>query len=350
MDNFEYLDLSWFSQEWFTPSFFKNLHWKHPFFLYIIPVVPFLFVLRRVLHQRLRQKAELSIIQIVSGSSIFIDILRRVPYLILSFSLILILIALARPQTFKLEIKEEVAGFDILLVMDTSESMLIEDMKPNRLTVAKELASEFIRGREHDQIGMVVFNSETYTVCPLTRDHSVLQEYLNRLDLSLMPSGGTAIGDALATAYLRLQNSKSDKKIIILITDGENTSGAIDPENSAKLAAAAGIKIHTISLGTEGKVLFRSPEGQTQWVESYPDLSLLKKIASVSKGNFYKAMGRENLKSSFSDIGTLTKTKVFRSEAAIPEDVYHIYLVWAMIFFIVWMFSKSSFMANALED
>ncbi len=229
---------------------------------------------------------------------------------ILAFSLLVI--ALARPQSSSSKQNVSVEGIDIVLAMDISGSMLAEDFKPNRLAVAKDVAAEFIRGRISDRIGLVVFSGESFTQCPLTTDHGILLNLLDEIK-SGMIEDGTAIGDGLATAVSRLKESEAVSKVIILLTDGENNRGFIDPVSAAEIARVFGLRVYTIGVGTIGMAPYpvQTPFGmQYQQMEVRIDEPLMQQIAEMTNGKYFRATNAGKLRDIYREIDQLEKSKV----------------------------------------
>ncbi len=227
----------------------------------------------------------------------------------------LIIVGLARPQsgTRKQEITTE--GIDIMLVLDVSSSMLAEDFKPkNRIEAAKMVAREFIEGRHNDRIGLVIFAGEAFTQCPLTLDYGVLIQLLEKVQVAPRDWDGTAIGNGLATAVARLKQSKAKSKVIILLTDGRNNAGEIDPITAAQVAQTFDIKVYTIGAGTRGTALY--PVDDPIWGKRYIpmqveiDEDLLRRIARQTGGRYFRATDSQKLRAIYQEIGEMEKTKI----------------------------------------
>ena len=229
-------------------------------------------------------------------------------------SLILIVFALARPQFTQSREQIISEGIDILLILDISGSMRAEDFKPNnRLQAAKEVIRDFLRDRKNDRIGLVVFAGESFTLCPLTLDYRVLGNLLRNVEIG-MTTDGTAIGDALANATNRLHHSRTKSKIAILLTDGENNTGNIDPITAAQAGKALGIKVYTIGMGREGGALipYDDPIFGKQYsrVRTYVDEKTLKQIAAITDGLYFRATNRQKLAEIYKEINQLETTKI----------------------------------------
>jgi Ca-activated chloride channel family protein len=262
----------------------------------------------------------------------------------------LIITCLARPQRSQQRIEQTSEGIDITLVLDVSESMLLEDIKPNRLEAAKTVARSFIQGRVHDRIGMVVFSGDAYGLVPLTTDYSLLNEYINEIKAGMIQTGGTAIGSALAVTINRMRDSPSKTKVAILISDGDNTAGNIDPVTSAQLAQVYGIKLYTIVVGVEGRLPFKDNTGKVQYVENTIDERIMRQIARIGEGKFYRASNNLALEEVFTQINSYEKAKITELRFLDTKDYYQIYLRLAIVFFLLWLLTKSTFISNILED
>jgi Ca-activated chloride channel family protein len=229
--------------------------------------------------------------------------------------LLLVIIGLARPQAGRGTETVLSEGIDILLVMDVSGSMRAEDFKPqNRLAVAKSVVADFIEGRVSDRMGMVVFASEAYTQCPLTLDYDVLLELLDSVELGMVDEQSTAIGLAIATGANRLRESEAKSKVMILLTDGRNNAGEIDPVTAAQAAAALGIRIYTIAAGTPegGPIPVDDPVWGRRYVTVPTDIDedVLREIAQITGGRYFRAKTEGMLADVYSTIDELEKTKV----------------------------------------
>jgi Ca-activated chloride channel family protein len=238
--------------------------------------------------------------------------LRHLTFILKVIAFSLLIISLARPQSSTSRQNVSVEGIDIVLAMDISGSMLAEDFKPNRLIAAKEVAKDFIKGRPSDRIGLVVFSGESFTQCPLTTDHAILLNLLDEIK-SGMIEDGTAIGDGLATAVSRLKESSAVSKVIILLTDGENNRGFIDPASAAEIAKVFGLRVYTIGVGTIGTAPYpvQTPFGmQYQQMEVRIDEPLLRQIAEMTNGRYYRATNAGKLKEIYQEIDQLEKSKV----------------------------------------
>jgi Ca-activated chloride channel family protein len=241
----------------------------------------------------------------------------NLPMLLRCVTYILMVIVLARPQTYNAWDSRTVEGIDIMLAMDVSTSMLAEDLRPNRMEAAKSVAGEFIAGRPDDNIGLTIFAGEAFTQCPMTTDHASLINLLQNVRTDIAASGlisnGTAVGMGLASAVSRLKDSKAKSKVVILLTDGSNNMGDISPMTAANIAKSLGIRVYTIGVGTNKVApVPMIVAGGVQYV-NYPveiDTKTLSDIASTTDGNFYRATNNRELKQIYKDIDKLEKSKM----------------------------------------
>ena len=241
----------------------------------------------------------------------------HLPMALRCLTFVMIVCVLARPQTHNAWDKKQVEGIDIMLAMDVSTSMLAEDLRPNRMEAAKNVAAEFISGRPDDNIGLTIFAGEAFTQCPMTTDHTSLLNLLQsvRTDIAArgLISDGTAIGMGLANAVSRLKDSKAKSKVVILLTDGSNNMGDISPMTAAQIAKSLGIRVYTIGIGTNKVARFPIPVGGTvQYISLQADIDTktLSDIAAETDGNFYRATNNQELKNIYKDIDKLEKTKM----------------------------------------
>jgi Ca-activated chloride channel family protein len=227
-------------------------------------------------------------------------------------ALVLVIVALARPQTTSEGENVSTEGIDIVLVTDVSGSMLAEDFRPNRIEAAKAVAADFVDGRPNDRIGLVVFAGESFTQCPITLDHAVVKSLIAEVKSGQIEDG-TAIGMGLATAVSRLKDGKSKSRVIILLTDGVNNRGAIDPLTAAGIASTFGIRVYTVGVGTIGMAPYpvQTPLG-TQYsnVPVEIDEELLKNIAAQTGGKYFRATDNDKLRMIYSEIDRLEKTRI----------------------------------------
>lgn len=266
--------------------------------------------------------------------------LRPALFLLRLLAVTLIILALARPQSSHKEEEITTEGIDIVLTMDVSTSMLAEDFRPkNRIEAAKMVAKEFIEGRKNDRIGLVVFAGESFTQCPLTLDYGVLYHILDNMKVADQDWDGTAIGMGLATAINRLKDSKAKSKVIILLTDGRNNRGQIDPITAARMAKAMGIRVYTIGTGTRGTAMY--PVDDPIWGRRYVpmrvdiDEDLLKQVAGTTGGKYFRATDTEKLRQIYKEIGEMEKTKIEVKEYTRYEEYFVYFLSLGVLLLVI---------------
>jgi Ca-activated chloride channel family protein len=340
----------WFSLSWFEPSVVRSFSWEQPVFLWAIIVIPFVFALRWVIRYYFTQKLPVAVSSKDLRASAA-TLVRLIPEILLMLVLALLFIALARPQKTNEKVEQYTEGIDIMLAMDISQSMQIEDFEPNRLDAAKQVAMNFIEGRLQDRIGLVVFSGDAYSLAPLTTDYDLLRSYVKDINFEMIENRGTAIGSALAVVTNRMRESEAKSKVCILLSDGDNTAGNIDPITAAELASAYGIRMYTIVIGKEGLVPYgKDFFGRPNMIENTVDESTMRKIANIGGGEFFRATDNEALASVFSKIDKMEKAEIKETRYKDTSDYYFIYLQWAACLFLLWLLLKSTFISNVLQD
>jgi Ca-activated chloride channel family protein len=264
--------------------------------------------------------------------------LRPVPRIFSLVALVLLIAAFARPQVPWRDNRRKVEGIDIMLVCDVSESMRALDFTPYRLAVAKEVMKEFVAGRDGDQIGVVIFGKETFTLCPLTHDYSALMTFIDRIDFDLVNGQATAIGMGLANAVNKLRDSPAKSKVIILLTDGEDNAGSIKPLDAGILAKEMNCRVYTIGIGRKGgppvQIPVKTGNGFTlQYSQSNMDTDTLTKIAEDTGGLFFEAANGEKLKQIFDQIDKLETTEFNINETNYYDELAHMLLLPALLLF-----------------
>lgn len=287
--------------------------WANPEYLYILLVIPLLITWYWFKNKK--NTADLRF----SGLQMFNEIkpspktwLIHSLFILRMLAIGLIIVALARPQSISTKQNISIEGIDIVMTIDVSGSMLARDFKPDRLEAAKNVADEFISRRPNDRVSLVIFSGEAFTQVPLTTDHTMISNIFNEVQ-SGMIEDGTAIGDGLATSVSRLKDSDAISKVIILITDGVNNSGSVDPISAAEIASMFGIRVYTIGIGSMGMAPYpvQTPFGiQMQQMKVQIDEELLQKIASMTEGKYYRADNNKKLKEIYKEIDTLEKSKI----------------------------------------
>ncbi|AUC82851.1 VWA domain-containing protein [Lacinutrix sp. Bg11-31] len=295
---------------------FEGIEFLNKGFFWLLLLLP--LALLWYFFKNKQQTAELKISSL-KGFKVTNSWLPKLKHLLFALRLVALtalIIALARPRTVDVSTKTKTTrGIDIVMAIDVSASMLAKDLKPNRLDALKEVAAQFIKGRPNDRIGIVEYAGESYTKTPITSDKNIVLSSLNDIHYNTVIEGGTAIGMGLATSVNRLKDSKAKSKVIILLTDGVNNSGSINPKIASELAVEFGIKTYTIGLGTNGMAL--SPirikqNGQFQYgrVKVEIDEELLKEIAEVTGGKYFRATNNKKLVEIYDEINKLEKTEI----------------------------------------
>ena len=262
--------------------------------------------------------------------------LRHVPFVLRVAAVVLLSVALARPQLTNRWQSETTEGIDIMMALDVSGTMLAEDFRPNRLEAAKTLGAEFILARPNDQIGLVVFAGESFTQCPLTTDHTALVNLFQAVQFGMIDDG-TAIGLGLANCVNRMKDSPTKSKVIILLTDGSNNAGDIDPATAAEIAKTFGIRVYAVGVGSYGetRVPVQTPQGtRYMTMDSQFDENTLKKIASTTGGAYFRATDNGSLKRIYEQIDQLEKTKMRVREYSKRTENFAPYLLAALMLLI----------------
>jgi Ca-activated chloride channel family protein len=340
----------WYSLDWFMPDTLFSFTWEKPIFLYLIALIPIIFLIRWGWRYRFNQKLPVAVTQKDLKTS-SLTLVRFIPDLLLAIVMMLMFIALARPQKTNEKVEQWTEGIDIMLAIDISQSMQIEDFTPNRLQAAKVVAQKFIEGRVQDRIGIVVFSGDAFSLAPLTTDYELLKSYLKEISFEMIENRGTAIGSAMAVVTNRMGESESKSKVCILLSDGDNTAGNIDPITAAELAAAYGIKVYTIVVGKEGLVPYgKDFFGKQQMVENTVDESTMRKIAEIGSGEFFRATDNKALLQVFKRIDQYEKAEIKETRFKDTADYYYNYLSWAIVLLLFWLLTKSTFISNVLQD
>jgi len=290
---------------------FFNKQWF--WLLLVLPIALLWYIFK---HNKQTAELKISSLKGFKVTASWLPKLKHLLFVLRLIALGILITALARPQTVDVSTKTKTTrGIDIVMAIDVSASMLAKDLKPNRLEALKNVAADFIQGRPNDRIGLVEYAGESYTKTPITSDKSIVLRSLEGIKYNTIIEGGTAIGMGLATAVNRLKDSKAKSKVIILLTDGVNNSGFIDPSTASELAVEYGIKTYTIGLGTNGMAL--SPIGilpnnsfQYGRVQVEIDEKLLQEIADVTGGKYFRATNNKKLKEIYTEINKLEKTDV----------------------------------------
>jgi len=301
------------------------------YFLIIIPLLTAWYVFRGS-----RQRATLRFSDAESMSTLpksWKVYARHIVFALDMIALSLLIIAMARPQSSSTSKNVTVEGIDIVLTLDVSTSMLAQDLKPDRLEAAKKVAADFIDNRPTDRMGLVIFSGETFTQVPLTTDHVILQNSLKEVKSRIIEDG-TAIGDGLATAVSRLKESNAISKVVILLTDGENNAGSIDPMTAAEMAKIFGIRVYTIGAGRRGTAPYpvQTPFGtRIEHVEVNIDETLLRNIADETNGRYFRAETNQKLIEIYDEIDKLERSKIDINEFRHMHEEFAPLVIWAII-------------------
>jgi len=293
-------------------DWYQHIYFAQPAFFGLLVLLPVLIYWELKKSDGAQATIMVSSVGQFRGARSWKNTLRPLPFIFRMLALACVIIALARPQTRNDEQLVTCEGIDIVLCLDISGSMLAQDFTPNRMEAAKNVAGQFIDQRPTDRIGLVIFSGESFTMCPLTTDRIVLKTQLANVQSGLLEDG-TAIGSGLATGVDRLRNSPSKSKVIILLTDGENNGGLIDPNTAKEIAKSIGVKVYTIGMGTEGfaPVPVQTPAGIVYQKEKVNiDEKLLTQIATETGGRYYRAKDNESLKNIYGEIDQLEKSKI----------------------------------------
>ena len=312
------------------------MEFKNPlFFLLLLVLVPYIvwYVMR--FKQSLPSLKVPDTTKYVKVPKTFRLYLMHVPFLLRLILISLVVCILARPQSKHSWSDTDVEGIDIMLAVDVSTSMLAQDFKPNRVEALKEIAQRFIEKRPNDNIGLTMFAGEAYTQCPLTTDHTVLMNLYNSVDCNMAARGiiddGTAIGDGIMNAILRLKESQAKSKVIILLTDGVNNSGNISPQTAAEIAKKYGIRIYTIGVGRNGMAPYPLPTGGTAMLPVEIDEQTMTKISTETGGQYFRAQKNAELDAIYQDIDKMERTKFNVKQFSRRGELYQPFAISALV-------------------
>ena len=314
-----------------------NLEFLNPEYFFLLALIPIIILWNYFNKNKINNSIRFSNTNAFEGLNNFYSILKSSLKIIRLVSLVLIIIALARPQVIDTSTRVKTnSGIDIIMAIDVSASMLAKDLKPNRLDALKNVADEFIKNRVSDRIGLVEYAGESYTKTPLTTDKSIILQSLREIKYNNIIEGGTAIGMGLATSVNRIKDSKAKSKVIILLTDGVNNAGFIDPITAAELAKEFQIKIYSIGLGTNGLAL--SPVGidvrgkfNYANVQVEIDEKLLTQISEMTGGKYFRATDNNRLEEIYSDINKLERTEIEEFKYYSVDEKFRYFLVPAIL-------------------
>lgn len=294
---------------------FKNIIFANPEFFWLLLLLPLMLLWYWYWNKKSQANVTFSTTIAFKKTKSWSDALYHLLFVLRMIAIALIVVALTRPQTHSENAKTKITdGIDIVMAIDVSASMLSQDLKPNRFEALKKVASQFVKDRPNDRIGLVIYAGESYTKTPVTTDKSIILNALSEITYGQIEDG-TAIGMGLATAVNRLKESKAKSRVIILLTDGVNNTGFIDPQTAAELAAEYGIKVYTVGIGTNGMAL--SPyalnaDGSIIYRMQQVDIDepLMKKIAQVTKGRYFRATNNQKLQQIYDEINQMETTKI----------------------------------------
>ena len=311
----------------------ENIEFANPKLLWLLLLVPALIVWYILRHKK--QEASLSFSDLkgfVKLPKTWKAYLRHLLFALKMAALALLIVALARPQSSSTNSTSNIEGIDIVMAMDVSGSMLARDLKPDRLTAAKRVASDFVEGRPGDRMGLVIFSGESFTQVPLTTDHGVMLNMLAEMKNGLIDDG-TAIGDGLATAISRLKDSEAISKVVILLTDGMNNAGSVDPYTAAEIAKLYGIRVYTIGVGSYGTAPYpvQTPFGtQLQQMKVEIDEKLLSTVAGMTGGKYFRATTNQKLDEIYDEIDKLERSKIEVTEFRRLHEEFYPLVAWAL--------------------
>ena len=325
-------------------EFFQNMSFASPWWLMLVLIIPLVWFFNGRNGRRTSSALPVSVVGVNPSITSWRTWLARALPWIASLSFLAAIIALARPQVVLVEERINAEGIDIFLAMDLSSSMLSKDFSPDRLSVSKQVAIEFVEKRPYDRLGLVSFAGEAYTQSPLTTDHKIIQDLLGGLKCGYL-SDGTAIGMGLATAVNRIKDSEAESKVIILLTDGVNNAGYIDPMTAADIAQEFNIKVYTIGVGSMGMALSpvgRTRNGQYQFARTRVEIDdkLLQNISEKTGGEYYRAINADELQRIYAKIDELEKTEMEISVIRREKEYFRITLTMASSLMTIFLLLK----------
>lgn len=320
------------------------MFFEYPDLLWLM-VIPALLVLHyiwlEISGRRPHMRVSVSIPWTAGGKSIM-SVFRHVPFLLRTFALVMIVIAVARPRSSQEMERVDTEGIDIILAMDVSTSMLARDFTPDRINASKDIAIEFISQRPSDRMGIVVFAGESFTQCPLTTDRSTLINMMKEVQTDLIEDG-TAIGNGLATAVARMKDSDARSRVVILLTDGVNNRGEISPQMAAEIARTYNIRVYTIGVGANGMAPYpvMTPWGvEVQNVKVEIDEQLLSDIAEATGGRYFRATDNTKLAEIYSEINKMEKARTTIDSFPVYKELFGLYALLALIAILLELFVK----------
>jgi len=317
---------------------FNNFEFTHPFFLWLLAIIPFLGFWFYI--SKNKNQAKLTISTTSSFEKSYYTYVYEFLWSLKLIAIALLIIALARPRNVGVSTKNKKnKGIDIVMAMDVSGSMLARDLKPNRLEALKAVAEKFVDKRTNDRIGVVLYAGESYTKTPITSDESIVKRTINAIEYGGIEDG-TAIGMGLGSAVNRLKTSKAKSKVIILLTDGVNTAGSVDPKLATELAKGINAKVYTIGIGTNGmaEMPYAKDFNGRLLYQKMPveiDENLLKYIAKETGGQYFRASSNNKLKSIYNEIDKLEKTEIEEFKYYNYDELYRVFVIIALVLLVV---------------
>ena len=329
---------------------FEGIYFATPDYLWLLSMIPLVVGWHVLTRKKSQAVLKISSLEGFRSKSSFLSRLQPLLFILRILSLVLIVMALARPQTMDVSTRTKTnKGIDIVMAIDISSSMLAQDLKPNRLTALKRVAASFIDDRVSDRIGLVIYAGESYTKTPITSDRAIVKNALSKIEFEGLIDDGTAIGMGLATAVNRLKDSRAKSKVIILLTDGVNNSGFIDPKIASELAVEYEIKTYTIGLGSNGTArapVGILPNGKFQYglTKVEIDEELLKNIAINTGGLYFRATNNKKLEEIYNEINKLEKTEIEEFKYYNYEEKFRPLILLALTLLIIeWLMRNTLF-------
>lgn len=327
----------------------NNIAFENGWFLWFLLVIPLLAAYYVYRQGKANAPVKLSTAAFLEGGrKTFRHYLRHLLFALRLAAVALVIIVIARPQNVDKWQSSSTEGIDIILAIDVSGSMLARDFNPDRLEASKNVATEFISGRPYDRIGLTVFSGESFTQCPLTTDHAVLINLLREIKSGIIEDG-TAIGVGLATAINRIKDSDAISKVIILLTDGVNNMGSIDPVTASEIAKTFGIRVYTVGVGSMGYADYpvQTPFGMRyQKMQVEIDEALLKRIAEMTGGQYFRAVDNTSLQKVYAEIDKLEKSKIETREHSKREETFMPWALAAALLLMLELLLRYLFMKN----
>ncbi len=332
---------------------FKNITFANPEFFWLFLLIPLLVLWYAFWDKKSKVTLTVSSATAFKQNSLWTSRLYHLLFVLRMLALAFAILALARPQTRSESAKTKITdGIDIVMAIDVSASMLSQDLKPNRFEALKKVASQFVKDRPSDRIGLVVYAGESYTKTPATSDKSIILNSIKELTYGQIEDG-TAIGMGLATAVNRLKESKAKSRVIILLTDGVNNSGFIDPQTAAEMAAEYGIKVYTIGIGTNGQALSPyalNPDGSIMYrmQQVVIDEALMKKIAKTTEGRYFRATDNKKLEEIYNEINKMETTEIEEFKYTQVDEKFRILVIIAGLLLLLEFVLKHTIFRNEI--